>query len=92
MSDFTFATIIIAAKDQASAQTELGFGFFTVPLSIDGELPATNYMSSGPFQTEEFNKINEEVTWTSKVYLGQDWQAALDSERLVLISNPSIGV
>lgn len=89
MSDYTFATVIISEVDQAQAQADMGDGFFNTALSATGELPATDYMSSGPFYTEELDKISKEVTWPSRVYLGQDWQAALDSEGLVLVSEAS---
>ena len=85
MSNFTFATVLIAAADQAQAQADLGDGFFTTPLSATGEAPATNFMSSGPFDNSEMDKICNEVAWPKKVYFGQDWQAAVAAEGLQII-------
>lgn len=85
MFNFTFATIIISAADQAQAQADLGEGFFTTPLSATGEAPATNFMSSGPFDNAELDAIVNTYTWPKKVYFGQDWQAALDLEGLMMV-------
>ena len=85
MSNFTFATVVIGAADQAQAQADLGDGFFNTPLSATGEAPATNLMSSGPFDNSEMDKICNQVAWPKKVYFGQDWQAAVVSEGLQII-------
>lgn len=85
MSNFTFATVIIAAQDQAAAQADMGQGFFTTGLSATGEAPATNFMSSGPFDNSELDAIVNTYTWPKKMYFGQDWQAALDAEGLGLV-------
>ncbi len=85
MSDYTFATIIIAAQDQAAAQADLGDGFFNTALSPTGEAPATNFMSSGPFANNEMDIIVNTVTWSKVIYFGQDWQAALDAQGLKMV-------
>ena len=85
MSDYTFATVIIADADKQQAQQDLGDGFFTVPLSSDGQEPATNWMSSGPFNDSELNFVVNEATWPKKIYFGQDWQKALDAEGLKVV-------
>lgn len=88
--DYTFATVIIAAADQAAAQADLGEGFFVTALSATAEPPATNFMSSGPFDNSEMNKICNEVSWPKKVYFGQDWQAAVAAEGLQLVADVSV--
>ena len=64
--DYTFATVVILDKDKAKAVKDMGEGFFTVPLSADGTEPATNWMSSGPFENRELdmivNKVKEVTT------------------------------
>ena len=86
MSDYTFSTIIISAADQAQAQADLGEGFFNTPLSPTGEVPATNFMSSGPFDNAELDACINTYTWAKKVYFGNDWQAAVAAEGLQLIT------
>ena len=83
--NYTFSSVIIKSADQADAQADLGEGFFVTALSADGTEPATHYMSSGPFDNTELNLIVNTATWPSKVYFGQDWQAALDAEGLKLV-------
>lgn len=85
MSDFTFATVIIAAQDQAAAQADLSEGFFNTALSPTGEAPATNFMSSGPFNNSEMDTIVNTSTWPKVIYFGQDWQAALDAQGLKMV-------
>jgi hypothetical protein len=91
MADYTFATVIISAADQAQAQADMGAGFFVTALSPTGEPPATNYMSSGPFNNSELDFICNTATWPKKIYFGQDWQAALDAEGLQLVQEPING-
>jgi len=86
MSDYTFATVIIADADKAQAQSDLGDGFFVTGLSADGSEPATNWMSSGAFANTEMDFIVNEAAWPHKIYFGQDWQAALDAESLKLVA------
>lgn len=83
--DYTFATVIISAIDQGKAKSDLGDGFFNTPLSPTGEEPPTHYMSSGPFGNEELNKIVNAMTWSKKIYFGQDWQSAIQTEQLNII-------
>lgn len=89
--DYTFATVIIAAADQPQAQADMGAGFFTVGLSANGLPPATNYMSSGPFNNDELDAVVNVYTWPKKVYFGQDWQAAIAAEGLQLVQEPVNG-
>lgn len=84
MSDYTFATVIIADADKAQAQADLGDGFFNFALSATGDVPATHWMSSGPFSNDELDRIvNHVVTWPAQVYLGRDWQGAIAEAGLV---------
>ena len=85
MTDYTFATIIVAAQDQAAAQADLGDGFFNTALSPTGEAPATNFMSSGPFDNSEMYTVVNTATWPKTIYFGQDWQAALDAQGLKMV-------
>ena len=87
--DYTFATVIISAADQAQAQADMGDGFFNTALSATGEPPATNFMSSGPFDNSEMDAMVNTYTWPKKIYFGQDWQAALDANGLKLVVEPT---
>ena len=89
MSTFTHATVIVADADKAEAVSDLGEGFFATALSADGTEPATHWMSSGPFDNSELDRIVNTYTWPKKVYFGQDWQAALTAEGLQLIADVS---
>ena len=89
MSTFTHATVIVADADKATAVSDLGEGFFATALSADGTEPATHWMSSGPFNNDELNRICNDVAWPRKVYFGQDWQAAIDCRVLKLIADVS---
>lgn len=64
--NYTYATVIISDADKAQAQADMGEGFFNTPLSASGEEPATNWMSSGPFENRELdmivNKVKEVTT------------------------------
>ena len=83
--DYTYATVIINAQDQQQAKDDVDQGLFNTPLSSTGEEPPTHYMSSGPFGNEELNKIVNTTTWSKKIYFGQDWQMAIQTEQLNII-------
>jgi hypothetical protein len=85
MSNFTFATVIIADADKAQAQADMGDGFFTVALSADGTEPATHWMSSGPFDNTELDNAVNVYEWPKRIYFGDDWQAAIAAEGLVVV-------
>ena len=89
MSTFTHATVIVADADKAAAQADLGDGFFATALSATGAEPVTHWMSSGPFENEELNRVCNDVTWPRKVYFGQDWQAAIDAHKLTVLMERS---
>lgn len=84
--NYTFATVIVNAVDQAQAQADLGSGFFTVGLSQDGTAPATHYMSSGPFDNTELDFIANQATWTNTIKFGNDWQGAVNDLGLIVVS------
>lgn len=86
MSDYTFASVLISAADRQQAQADLGDGFFNTPLSPTGEAPATNFMSSGPFDNSELNIVVNTAIWPKRVYFGQDWQAAISAEGLQMMA------
>ena len=78
MTTSTFASVFVAAGDQAAAQAGMGEGFFTAPLSADGTEPATHYVSSGWFFNEELDKIVNDVAWPNTVKFGDAAQALAD--------------
>jgi len=78
----TQAIVIIADSDKEAAVSDLGGGFFSAPLSSDGNAPTSHWMSSGYFLNSELNSIVNVFTWPKKVYFGNNWQAALDAEKL----------
>ena len=84
MADYTYATVIIAAADQAAAQAEypeyFNAGYYE---AVEGADPtvATNYVTAGPFSNDELADIINDVTWPRKVYFG-DVQAILASLNL----------
>lgn len=88
--DYTIATVIIAEEDKVQAQTDIGAGFFTAPLSSTGMLPATHFVSTGHFYNSELDKICNTTTWPKKVYFGPNYEAALQSENLKLIQSTEI--
>lgn len=89
MADYTFASVIVSAADRQQAQADLGDGFFNTSLSPTGEAPATNFMSSGPFNNSELNIVVNTASWPKKVYFGQDWQAAISAEELQMVVQES---
>jgi len=90
MSDFTQATVIIKAADQAAAQADMGDTVFIVGASADGLAPATNYVTSGPWSNAEMDQMANDVTWAKKMYFGTDWQAALAANNLQVITEPLV--
>ena len=86
MSDFTQATVIIKAADQAAAQADMGDTVFIVSASPTGEAPATNYVTSGPWSNAEMDQMANDVVWPKKMYFGTDWQAALAANNLQIIT------
>lgn len=90
--NYTYATVIVPEGNIAQAREELGEGFFTTPASPTGELPATHYFSSGPFNNDELNFICNKATWPRSVYFGQDWQAALDAVGLKMVVEAEISM
>lgn len=80
--NYTYATVIISDADKAQAQADMGEGFFNTPLSATGEEPATNWMSSGPFDNTELDKICNHgegaFAWPYQISFGQDWQGFVD--------------
>ena len=91
MNDFTQATVIIKAADQAAAQADMGDTVFIVGASADGLAPATNYVTSGPWSNDEMDQMANDVAWPKKMYFGTDWQDALDQLKLKMITeSPSM--
>lgn len=71
--DYTFATVIVAAADQATAQTLLeNTSYFTAGFSEAGELPVTHYVSSGPFSNTELDLLVNDTTFQKKVLFGRE--------------------
>lgn len=94
MPDYTYATVVIAAADQAAAQTEypdyFAAGYYEATEGAD-PVVATNYVTSGPFSNTELSDIINNVTWPRKVYFG-DTQSVLDSLNLkqVVVAAPEV--
>ena len=74
--NYTYATVIIAAADQAAAQTDFP-ECFTCGLSADGSAPATHYNTSGPWGNDELERIVNGAPWSKRVAFGSDAQAVL---------------
>lgn len=83
----TFATVIVAAADQAAAQADLP-GHFTAAYAADSTGPATHYVSSGFFFDTELDMIVNEAEWPKRVRFG-DAAAALAGLGLVPVIDPS---
>lgn len=81
---FTYLTIIVADADRATAQADLGTGFFNTAASATGAEPASHWFTSGPFENAEVDRIADEVTWAKRIR-SADWQAALASCGLQMI-------
>ena len=89
MSNYTFATVIVADADKPAAQTDLSEHQFTVPLSADGAAPPTHWMSSGAWSNEQLELICNTAAWPRKVYFGQDWAGAVAAEGLKMLEAQS---
>ena len=94
MTDYTYATVIIAAADQAVAQAEypdyFTAGYYEATEGADPSV-ATNYVTSGPFSNQELTDIINNVTWPRKVYFG-DTQSVLSLLNLkqVVVAAPEV--
>jgi hypothetical protein len=88
MSNYTFATVAVAASDQAAAQASYP-EYFHTGASETGEAPATHYVTSGPFDNVELAAILNSQDWPKRVAFGQDAQAGLAQLGLVLVSEPT---
>ena len=86
MTTSTFATCIIEAQYQSQAQTDLP-DHFTAAYTTDpdGAEPATHYVDSGFWLTNELDLIVNETDWPRRVYFG-DPQAVIASHGLVPIA------
>lgn len=82
----TFATVIVAAADQAAAQADLP-GHFTSAYAADAAGPATHYVSSGFFFNSELDMIVNEAEWPKRVRFG-DAAVALADLGLVPVVEP----
>ena len=83
MSNYTFATVIIADEYKAAAQTDLSEYQFTAPLSADGSAPATHWMSSGAWGNDQLDFIVNEAVWPHVVSFGDSWQEAVAEQGLM---------
>lgn len=83
MTSSTFATVVVAAADQATAQADFP-DFFTAGYTDNPDAPAapTHYVSSGWFYDTELDQIVNEASWPRVVRFG-DAQAALNGLGLV---------
>lgn len=73
MTNYTYATVVIAAADQAASQAEypdyFAAGYYEATEGADPTV-ATNYATSGPFSNQELTDIINNVSWPRKVYFG----------------------
>ena len=83
--NFTFATVAIAAADQAAAQAQYP-AYFSAGASETGDQPITHYVTSGPFENTELADIMNSTDWPKRVAFGNDAQAGLTELGLVLVS------
>ena len=88
MTSWTFATVAIAAADQAAAQASYP-AYFTTGASETGDAPATHYVTSGPFDNVELAAIMNSQDWPKQVAFGSDVQAGLAQLGLVLVNQPA---
>lgn len=89
MSDsWTFATLAIAAADQAAAQAQYP-DYFNAAASETGNAPATHYVTSGPFDNSELAGIMNSNAWPKRVAFGNDAQQGLAALGLQLITTPT---
>ena len=86
MTDYTFATVAIAAADQAAAQASYP-DYFNTGASETGELPITHYVTSGPFDDLELASIINNQDWSKRVSFGQDALAGIQQLGLFLVQN-----
>lgn len=95
MTDYTYATVVISAADQAAAQAEYP-DYFTAGYYEDVEgadpMVATNYVTSGPFGNEELANIINDVTWPRRVYFGevQAVLASLNLKQVTTLAEPEV--
>ena len=82
MSDYTFATIAIAADNKPAAQKQYPY-YFNTGASATGDFPVTHYVTSGPFGS---NEIAEMVKSTAcGIVFDSDVDVGLSQLGLVLI-------
>ena len=83
--DYTFATVAVAAANQAAAKAQYP-AYFNTGASETGEAPATHYVTSGPFDNVELAAIMNSTDWPKRVSFGADAQAGLAQLGLVLVT------
>lgn len=86
--NYTFATVAIAAADQAAAQANYP-EYFNTGASETGEAPATHYVTSGPFDNVELSNMLNYEAFRKGVAFGADAQAGLAQLGLVLVTEPA---
>ncbi len=82
MTSSTFATVVVAAADQAAAQADFPDFFTAAYATADAPEVITHYVSSGWFYDTELDQIVNEASWPRTVRFG-DAQAALNGLGLV---------
>ena len=88
--NYTFATVAVAAADQAAAQASYP-EYFHTGASETGEAPATHYVTSGPFDNVELATILNSQDWPKRVAFGSDFQTGLAQLGLVLVIKANSG-
>ena len=93
MADEIFRTIVVPADEQAEAQAIAaeypgGAGMFTTACSPTGDLPATDYISSGMLSVDIVDALAEGLT--DEDISEEPPFAALERLGLKLISEPEV--
>ena len=86
--NYTFATIAIAAADQAAAQEQYP-DYFNTGASETGDLPITHYVTSGPFDNVELADIMNSNAWPKRVAFGPSAAEGFAALGLQLITTPT---
>ena len=74
-TNYTYATIIIAAEHQQAAQALTTDQYFNAGASETGETPVSHYFHSGPFDNAEIDTLANAPF--PKWFRSENWQDAL---------------
>ena len=88
---YTYATVIVEAKNQAKAQKIAGDDTFVYELSADGTAPATHFLSSGPFDNSQLEAFIDS-SWKQIIRFGNEPLLVMEKEGFqpVQVEEPEI--